>query len=304
MDPFDYMKNLADLWGRGGATFLSAQQNMFRDMAERMAEAGAGAPAPLTFAAEAQRLTEAGQAFSKLWLSALELSGALTRGLQTGTASPQIAAEMLGKIFDPRQWFSAGNELDHSLQRLAEGPHLADLWQTEHKFLAVYNAWLALRRASLEHNTVVLDAWMRAAGAFAKRLNEKVEQGAVLDSWRDVLALWVETANQVMLENQRSEAFLKSQREVLKASTELRLSQQQVAEFYSEMFGYPTRAELDDVHKTVTELRRELRAVRRELRAKPDAPDLAPEQAPEPAALPRAKKTEKAATRRDGTKRS
>jgi poly[(R)-3-hydroxyalkanoate] polymerase subunit PhaE len=279
---------------------------MFRDMAERMAKAGteAPSPSPLALTAESQRLVEAGQAFSKLWLSAHELSGALTRGLQTGTAPPQMATEMLGKIFDPAQWFSAGNELDHSLQRLAEGPQLADLWQTEQKFLAVYNAWLALRRASLEHNTVVLEAWMRAAGTFAKRLNEKVEQGAILDSWRDVLALWVETANQVMLENQRSEPFLKSQREVLKTSTELRLAQQQVAEFYSEMFGYPTRAELDDVHKTVTGLRRELRNLQRQLRAKADAPDLAPEQVPEPARLPRAKKTEKAATRRDGTKRS
>ena len=33
------------------------------------------------------------------------------------------------------------------------------------------------------------------------------------------------------------------------------------------MFGYPTRAELDDVHKTVTELRRELRAFKRASRA-------------------------------------
>ena len=39
-----------------------------------------------------------------------------------------------------------------------------------------------------------------------------------------------------------------------KASSELRLAQQELAAFYSEMFGYPTRTELDDVHRTVTEL--------------------------------------------------
>jgi class III poly(R)-hydroxyalkanoic acid synthase PhaE subunit len=303
MDPFEYMKSLADFWSRSGAAFVSAQQNMVRDMAERAAKSGT--PFPLDLATEAQRLTEAGEAFSKLWASALELSGAIGRGLQTGASPPNIVTEMLGKIFDPRQWFSAGTELDQSLQRMAEGPQLADLWQNERKFLAVFNAWLGLRRASLEHNTVVLDAWIRAAGAFAGKLNEQAEAGASLDAWREVLALWVETANQVMLENQRSEPFLKSQREVLKASTELRLAQQQVADFYSEVFGYPTRAELDDVHKTVTELRRELRNLRREMRAKPEAPDLAPGQAPEPAERPRTKKTERAvAARREGTKRS
>jgi hypothetical protein len=79
--------------------------------------------------------------------------------------------------------------------------------------------------------------------------------------------LWVETANEVLLETQRSEAFLTTQRDLIKASSELRLAQQELAAFYSEMFGYPTRTELDDVHRTVTELRRELRAFKRESRA-------------------------------------
>jgi polyhydroxyalkanoate synthase subunit PhaE len=110
----------------------------------------------------------------------------------------------------------------------------------------------------------MLDAWTRAAGAFAKRLNERTERGEPpLDSVRAFLTLWGETANEILLETQRSDTFLETQREVLNASTDLRLAQRKVAEFYSEMFGYPTRAELDDVHKAVTELRRELRALKR-----------------------------------------
>src|SRR4029453_5014005 len=104
-------------------------------------------------------------------------------------------------------------------------------------------------------------------GALAKRLNERAEKGEALESWREVLALWVETANEVLLETQRSEAFLTTQRDLIKASGDLRLAQQDLAEFYSEMFGYPTRTELDDVHRTVTELRRELRAFKRPSRA-------------------------------------
>ena len=48
----------------------------------------------------------------------------------------------------------------------------------------------------------------------------------------------------------------------MKASTELRLAQQELAQFYSDMFGYPTRVELDDVHKALTQLRREVRALK------------------------------------------
>ena len=132
-----------------------------------------------------------------------------------------------------------------------------------------------MRRHSLEHNTVMLEAWMKAAGDFAKTLNERAERGETLECSREVTALWVETANEILLEAQRSDAFLKTQRDLLKASTDLRLAQQELAEFYSEMFGYPTRTELDDVHKTVTELRRELRAFKRESRAPHPAPESA-----------------------------
>ncbi len=74
---------------------------------------------------------------------------------------------------------------------------------------------------------------------------------------------------------QRSERHLDSQARLLKASTELRLAQQEVAEYYGQMFGVPTRTELDDVHKTLTEMRRELRATQRQLRAA-SAPKPAP----------------------------
>jgi class III poly(R)-hydroxyalkanoic acid synthase PhaE subunit len=159
--------------------------------------------------------------------------------------------------------------MDQALRKMAEGPQLADMWNTERKMLNLFNAWTNLRRRSVEYNTVMLQAWMQAAGKFAKDLNERADRNETIGSLRDLLSLWVETANGTLLETQRSELYLKSQRETLKASTDLRLAQQEMAAFYSEIFGYPTREELDDVHRTVTELRRELRALQRANRARP-----------------------------------
>jgi class III poly(R)-hydroxyalkanoic acid synthase PhaE subunit len=262
IDPFQSMRSLADLWGRSGTAFLESQEGLFRDFAEKMRGASESGAAP---AVDAAAFEAAQESFTKMWSSASELSARIAKAAQGRQADP-IAAEMLAKIFDPKAWFAGTNTMDESLQKLAEGPRLADLWDTQRKFVAVFNAWTALRRRNLEHNLLMLDAWTRAAGAFARELNERAHKGEKLGSWREVLALWVETANEVLLETQRSEAFLKSQRESLKASTDFRLAQRELAEYYSEMFGYPTRAELDDVHKTVTELRRELRAMKRERR--------------------------------------
>jgi hypothetical protein len=266
------MQALAEMWGRGGKDFAAAQQGLFADMAKHMAkpgDAGTG-PVPANLF-DPQGLSKANEAFARIWASANELSQTFSRNMQQGEGQDPLARELLGKVFDPRAWFAGTGGMDEALQRMAEGPRLADLWDTERKMLNVFNAWTALRQRSLEHNTVMLDAWLKAAGKFAKDLNETADRKEALGSWRELLALWVETANTALLETQRSDAYLKSQREILKASTDLRLAQQEIAAFYSEMFGYPTRAELDDVHRTVTELRRELRALQRANRDAPKA---------------------------------
>jgi hypothetical protein len=258
------MQALAQMWARGGKDFAAAQQGIFADMSRRMAEAaGQQANTAPTGWFEPQELASANETFTTLWTSVLGLSQSITRTMQQGKKPDPLVAELLSKLFDPRAWFSGLGGMDEALQRMAEGPRLADLWDTERKLLNVFNAWAALRRRSTEHNTVMLEAWMRAAGSFAKTLNEKADRKETLGSWREVLALWVETANTALLETQRSEKYLQTQRELLKASTDLRLAQQEVAAFYSEVFSYPTRAELDDVHRSVTELRRELRALER-----------------------------------------
>jgi hypothetical protein len=274
VNPFEYMQALTELWSRGGKELAAAQHGMLSDLAGRLTKApgqeGAAASAPATVF-DPQGLTKATEAFAKLWSSAVELSQTLIRNMQKGEQQDTLVTELLGKVFDPRAWFSGTDGIDQALQRMAEGPRLADLWDTERKMLNVFNAWTTLRRRSLEHNTLMLEAWLQASGKFAKDLNDKADRKEALGSWREVLALWVATANTALLETQRSDDYLASQRELLRASTSLRLAQQEVAAFYSEMFGYPSRAELDDVHRTVTELRRELRALQRASRNAPRA---------------------------------
>jgi hypothetical protein len=282
MNPFESMQALADLWGKGAQALASTYPPEARAVADEMSKALGAGSVP-----DAAALEDARRSFEQAWSAAQALSSSLSEGLQRGDGSGQsdpIVSAMLARIFDPRGWMSATNEVDEALQRMAEGPRLADLWNVERQFAEVFRAWTRLRQRSLEHNKVMLDAWTRAAGAFARRLNERTERGEPpLNSVRAFLTLWGETANEILLETQRSDAFLQAQREVLKASTDLRLAQRKVAEFYSEIFGYPTRAELDDVHKAVTELRRELRALKRST-PRAASPAQAQEKPPEPKA--------------------
>jgi hypothetical protein len=163
-------------------------------------------------------------------------------------------------MVDPRTWMGGSGELDEALGRMAEGPRFADLWEAERRYAGVLQAWMNLRRRSLEHNAVTLEAWLQAG----RRFTEQVAANGTPADAKAALALWVDTANRELLETQRSERFLQTQAAMIRATTELRLAQQDLVEHFGKQYGFPTRTELDDVHRTVTELRRELREIKRQ----------------------------------------
>jgi hypothetical protein len=257
MDQFDAFRAMSEFWTRAGAGFLTPGGG----------QPSAGFAWPTFPGGNLADLAAAQAKLTEAWTSATALSQTLAKSLQGGPGAPDpTAGAVLARIFDPQAWLGGSAEFDAALTRMAEGPQLADLWQTERRYAALFTAWATLRRAQSEHQAVMLDAWTRAAGTFAQQANARAERGESFASAREMTSGWIETANAVLLEVQRSDKFLASQRAVLRASTDLRLAQQDVAAFLSEFYGQPTRAELDDVHKSLTELRREVRALRRERR--------------------------------------
>src|SRR5206468_11112565 len=114
---------------------------------------------------------------------------------------------------------------------------------------------------------VVQGAWNNALARFMKTLNDP--KGEAITSGRQMLDAWLATANAALIEMHRSREFLEAQRKVTRSSTEYRLAEREIAEAFCEMHHIPTRTEMDEVQKTVTELRRELRGMRREAEVKP-----------------------------------
>ncbi|MCJ2014607.1 poly(R)-hydroxyalkanoic acid synthase subunit PhaE [Methylobacterium sp. J-076] len=258
MDQFDALKAMGEFWTRTGLGFLT-QPGM---------GPGTGGWGAFPQATDLAGFTEAQSSLTRAWAAATALSQTLTASVQgAGPAGDPTAGAVLARIFDPQAWLGGTTDVGAALNRMAEGPQLADLWQTEKRFGALFNAFAALRQAQGKHQAVMLDAWTRAAGAFAREANARAARGQTYPSGRDMMQHWIETANGVLLDVQRSEPFLASQRDVLKAATDLRLAQQDVAGFMADLYGQPTRAELDDVHRSLTELRREVRALKKERRS-------------------------------------
>jgi hypothetical protein len=263
---FGKMQTFADIWQRSNQTFLENQRKWFSALAKATLDYGEGAVRPEFAAFEAAK-----EAYSAALGNAMSLSSKLSESFQKVQGGGEERQTSFFPNLDPQAWWGSASYVE-GIARLQEGPQLADVGQTEGMFAAAYSAMVMVRQRSLEHQMVMTNAWSRAARKFMTSLNIGDDAAkAPRGSWRDLTARWIQISNDELIATQRTDEYLTSQRNLLKASTDLRLANQDLAAFYSEMVGLPTRAEMDDVHKTLTALRREVRTLQRPTIACEDA---------------------------------
>ncbi len=310
MSSTDFSKAFTDLWTTQAQAWLKTQEYATNAMVGGIQAMTAGTvptlPAmPADLSASMADLSRAGQSLAELWSAATSSFGALTAAAPSSDGDTAAEAS-LRNMLDPQTWLSGMGEVDGALGRMAEGPRFADLWEVERRYARVMRAWIDVRRRGLEHNAVLLEAWTQASRRFSAELVSRTSADGKAPDSKAALALWTETANERLLETQRSEPFLKTQTAMIRASTELNLAQQELVEHFGRQYGFPTRTELDDVHRSLTELRRELRAMQREQRsaalASMPASAIEPQKAikPKTAIKPRMAPPRRPATQRKG----
>ncbi len=170
--------------------------------------------------------------------------------------------EAMQKLFDPAEWKRAGSHFDVGLEKLTEGPTYATLWDLDKKTVNVQKLWVERARAVEDYWLVMQGAWSRALERFMKALNDP--KAEAIRSGREMLDLWLATANQSLVEMHRSKEFLEAQRRMTRSSTEYRLAEREIAEAFCEMHHIPTRSEVDELEKSMVEMKREIRALKRQ----------------------------------------
>lgn len=258
-DPSRLFTELMSNWAKAQNEAWQAQSDLLRGAGAAFADAATTKPA----ATGASPIDDA-------WTRSQEAFEAWKRFADTampGTAEGGFGADMLAHLMDPGAWANIGiNELNQTIEHLAEGIQFADLWHKEREILGASREWLDLRRHSLRYRQIIIAAWMRAFETFSDRFaKDMAVDGTRLPDWKAMTGAWLDVANEELLKTQRSEEFLGAQRDLLRASIDFRTRQQRLVEEFCEANAMPTRSEVDDLHRTVTEMRRQLRALKREL---------------------------------------
>jgi hypothetical protein len=200
-------------------------------------------------------------AMAELWRSGFALGGSLGQSLP-GMADPEsIAGEALDRFLNPMSLaLVGGSQVGEAIRRMTEGPRFADLGAIERRMAGVMELWLAAQAAARAYETVVAGAWVEANQRFARELQARYGAGAVPQP-KEPIKLWLDLANQTLLETHRSPRFLEAQRELLRHGMDFLLAQREMVEDLVGPAGLPTRTELDEVHRSVHELKRRLRAL-------------------------------------------
>jgi polyhydroxyalkanoate synthase subunit PhaE len=194
--------------------------------------------------------------WSNLWQSMAESSNRIVEAW-SGSIAPFVMSRASEKASGDV------NDLSAAIERMAQGPQLADIWDFDRKLALAFAAWIDLRTRLASHNAVASAPWSEASRKFMEEMSKGKAEGTQAPGWRDVFAKWAEISNQELIKNQRTDAFLKAQKELLQAALEYRSRQNDVSDAISALFDLPTRRDLDEVTRQLTELRREVRALRR-----------------------------------------
>lgn len=182
-----------------------------------------------------------------------------------GTGGP---AEAATRLLDPRQWLGVGGAaVEQPFEAILGLPRLADVPAFDRKILALLQDWMTVAQRSSEFNALVGQVWLQAYQTFLADLQREAIEGKPAGNGRELLERWTATANATLLQAQRQGDFLAAQRRLLEAVLSSRLKEREIVEAQAEALGLPTRTEMDDVHRTLQEVKRELRALKRQLAA-------------------------------------
>lgn len=136
------------------------------------------------------------------------------------------------------------------------------------KLLKGFDSWINFYKASIGYQLVLVDVWVKAFEDLMRELVSSKEKDETLQNWRQFLQVWSSVFDRVFAQTFSSEDALQIRGEFLNAAMTYRLHQQQLMEVFLKMYDVPVRSEVDEIHRSIYELRKEIKSLKKTLDAR------------------------------------
>lgn len=194
------------------------------------------------------------QQFSQIWATPMGLSLEPLSKVSLGDTSGLL--ELNNLYWDLYQ---------RSLGNFVQAPSLGQNREINAKLMSGFDAWTKLYKATSDYQVVIADVQIRSFDALMKKLVELAEKGQKVENWRDFQRIWSQVADDVFAEAFQVEKNLKLQGEFVNAMNAYRVYQQELMELYMKMLNAPIRSEVDEIHKNIYDLRKEVKELKKKL---------------------------------------
>ena len=177
---------------------------------------------------------------------------------------PLMGTQAMGKDDATSPSTNPYGDYQQTFGNFLSSPSLGYTREFNNKLLKSFDAWTNFYKASFDYQLVLVDVWMRAFEQLM-RLASSQEKGETLQNWRQFQQVWSRVFDQAFAQTFRSENALEIQGKFLNAAMTYRLHQQQLMEVFLKMNDLPTRSEVDEIHRNVYELRKEIKSLKKAL---------------------------------------
>lgn len=161
----------------------------------------------------------------------------------------------------------AGAAFGNEMMSWLSSPGFGIAREYQSRIGALFEHWIGYQQKDFEYKQSLTGAWAEAFRNMTERMGEMLREGKQIEQPRDLIDLWIEVADDVFTRLFCTEEFSLMQSELLNAGHRVRLARRQLTEELLKAYDLPTREDLEEAHRVIHQLRRELRATQREIAA-------------------------------------
>ncbi|MGK7930596.1 MAG: class III poly(R)-hydroxyalkanoic acid synthase subunit PhaE [Microcystaceae cyanobacterium] len=154
---------------------------------------------------------------------------------------------------------------DENLSKYWQMPLVGPTRQFSGKLLKGFDAWSNLYRASQNYQFILADIQVKSFEALMEKLVEMAADGETVTDLPAFQRIWTSVADAEFEKAFCQEKNLKIRGEFLNSLNLYRLQQQELQEIWMKGMNMPSRQEIDEMHKTIYELRKEVKALKKAL---------------------------------------
>jgi class III poly(R)-hydroxyalkanoic acid synthase PhaE subunit len=157
------------------------------------------------------------------------------------------------------------DSFDQTFGRLIQSPGLGSTRELNDKFAKIFAAWQEWREASTEYYVIMAEAATRVLERALQEIGSIAERGETIQSLRQWAQPFEKVADPVLTEIFASDKFVQAQARVLNAAMAYWLCRREIVEEFLKFGDMPTRSEVDEIHQTLYEQRKEIKALKKVL---------------------------------------